>query len=215
MKRSIILFFLLAVVSIVSAQGPVRNKQQTRNQKTSEQKIVDQKKSDQKVLDQTNSDRKASDQKTSDQKASNLKAIDQKALVQKTAVLKDTIKKSKIAVEIQEKKIDSLVKVLDVFKPFKKDAHASYYADKFNGKRTTSGSRFDNDKYTAAHKKLPFGTKVRVTNEKNGKSVVVEITDRGPFVKSREIDLSKRAYMEITSNKGSGGMLVTIEVLSN
>jgi rare lipoprotein A len=56
---------------------------------------------------------------------------------------------------------------------------------------------------------------VKVTNEKNGKWVIVEITDRGPFVKSREIDLSKRAFMDITSHKGSGGMLVTIAVLDN
>lgn len=109
--------------------------------------------------------------------------------------------------------MDSLVGTLAVFKPYKKEAHASYYADKFNGRRTTSGVKFYNNKYTAAHKKLPFGTKVRVTNEKNGKWVIVEINDRGPFVKSREIDLSKRAYMDITSNKGSGGMIVTIEVM--
>ena len=134
---------------------------------------------------------------------------------QKTLVQKDSIKKSKLALEIEDKKMDSLVDVLSVFKAFKSDAHASYYADKFNGKKTASGRKFDNTKYTAAHKKLPFGTKVRVTNEKNGKWVIVEITDRGPFVKSREIDLSKRAYMEITSNKGSGGMLVTIEVMDN
>ncbi|MBG6186621.1 septal ring lytic transglycosylase RlpA family protein [Flavobacterium sp. CAN_S2] len=132
---------------------------------------------------------------------------------QRTLVQKDSIKKSKLVLETQDKKIDSLVNVLGIFKPFKKEAHASYYADKFNGRRTTSGRKFDNNKYTAAHKKLPFGTKVRVTNEKNGKWVIVEITDRGPFVKSREIDLSKRAFMDITSNKGSGGMLVTIEVM--
>ncbi|MFV8368948.1 septal ring lytic transglycosylase RlpA family protein [Flavobacterium sp. LB2R40] len=133
---------------------------------------------------------------------------------QKASFQRDSIKKSKMAPDIEEKRIDSLVNVLAVFKPFKKEAHASYYADKFNGRRTTSGRKFDNNKYTAAHKKLPFGTKVRVTNEKNGKSVVVEITDRGPFVKSREIDLSKRAFMDITSNKSSGGMQVTIEIMA-
>ncbi|OAB31373.1 rare lipoprotein A [Flavobacterium fryxellicola] len=141
-------------------------------------------------------------------------AYSQSSVRQKTLVQKDSIKKSKMGIQIEEKKLDSLVTVLGVFKPFKKAAHASYYADKFNGRRTTSGTKFDNNKYTAAHKKLPFGTKVRVTNEKNGKWVIVEITDRGPFVKSREIDLSKRAFMDITSNRGSGGMLVTIEVLS-
>ena len=97
------------------------------------------------------------------------------------------------------------------FRLFKKNAHASYYHDKFNGRRTASGKKFNNNNYTAAHKKLPFGTKVRVTNESNGKSVIVEITDRGPFSKSREIDLSRRAFMEITSNKNSGVTIVTIE----
>ena len=97
------------------------------------------------------------------------------------------------------------------FKLFKKNAHASYYHDKFNGRLTASGTKFNNNNYTAAHKKLPFGTKVRVTNESNGKSVIVEITDRGPFSKSREIDLSRRAFMEITSNKNLGVITVTIE----
>ncbi|WP_426090691.1 septal ring lytic transglycosylase RlpA family protein [Flavobacterium sp. DSR3-2] len=138
----------------------------------------------------------------------------QSTIRQKTLIQKDSIKNSKLVLESQDKKIDSLNNASSVFKPFKRAAHASYYADKFNGRKTTSGRKFDNNKYTAAHKKLPFGTKVRITNEKNGKWVIVEITDRGPFVKSREIDLSKRAYMDITSNKGSGGMLVTIEVMT-
>lgn len=95
----------------------------------------------------------------------------------------------------------------------KKNAHASYYHNRFNGKRTASGKRFSNSGYTAAHKKLPFGTKVKVTNEANGKWVVVEITDRGPFSKAREIDLSRRAFMDIVSNKNSGMAIVTIEVI--
>ncbi|MBF4493655.1 septal ring lytic transglycosylase RlpA family protein [Flavobacterium sp. JLP] len=98
-------------------------------------------------------------------------------------------------------------------KLYKKTAHASYYADRFNGKKTADGSRFNNSKYTAAHKKLPFGTKVKVTNEANGKFVIVKVTDRGPFVKTREIDLSKRAFMDITGNKGYGALKVTIETI--
>jgi rare lipoprotein A len=98
-------------------------------------------------------------------------------------------------------------------KPYKKNAHASYYADRFNGKKTASGARFNNSKYTAAHKKLPFGTRIKVTNEANGKFVIVKVTDRGPFVKTRELDLSKRAFMEITKNKGAGAMKVTIETI--
>ncbi|MEO8534884.1 MAG: septal ring lytic transglycosylase RlpA family protein [Flavobacterium sp.] len=100
-------------------------------------------------------------------------------------------------------------------KLYKKTAHASYYADRFNGRKTADGSRFNNSKYTAAHKKLPFGTRVKVTNEANGKFVIVKITDRGPFVKTREIDLSKRAFMDITKSKGAGAMKVTIEVIMN
>ncbi|WP_367273702.1 septal ring lytic transglycosylase RlpA family protein [Flavobacterium sp.] len=98
-------------------------------------------------------------------------------------------------------------------KVYKKNAHASYYHHKFNGRRTASGKRFDNNKYTAAHKKLPFGTLVKVTNEANGKSVIVEITDRGPFSKVRDIDLTKRAFMDIASNKNSGVVIVKIEVV--
>ena len=99
------------------------------------------------------------------------------------------------------------------FKLYKKKAHASYYHNKFNGKRTASGKRFDNNKYTAAHRKFPFGTKLRITNEVNGNCVIVEVNDRGPFTKGREIDLSRRAFMEIAHNKNSGYVDVTIEVV--
>lgn len=132
---------------------------------------------------------------------------------QKTAVQKDTVKKNKIFVEDLDAVSDSLLIETGKFKFYKKDAHASYYADRFHGQRTASGKRYDKNLYTAAHKKLPFGTKVKITNEANGKSVIVEVTDRGPFVRSREIDLSRRAYMQISSNKSSGNMLVTMEIL--
>ena len=95
----------------------------------------------------------------------------------------------------------------------KKNAHASYYHNKFNGRRTASGTKFNNEKYTAAHRKLAFGTKVKVTNEVNGKSVIVTITDRGPFTKGREIDLTRRAFMDIAANKNAGNLKVTIEIL--
>ena len=66
---------------------------------------------------------------------------------------------------------------------------------------------------TAAHKKFPFGTIIRVTNEANGKSVIVEVTDRGPFVKGREIDLSRKAFFTIASSSGAGYINVKMEVL--
>ncbi|WP_132055462.1 septal ring lytic transglycosylase RlpA family protein [Pseudocnuella soli] len=74
---------------------------------------------------------------------------------------------------------------------------ASYYHNKFNGRKTASGEIFRNRKRTAAHKTLPFGTKVTVTNMRNGRSVKVRINDRGPFVQGRVIDLSRRAARKI------------------
>ena len=74
---------------------------------------------------------------------------------------------------------------------------ASYYADKFNGRRTASGESFSNTALTAAHRSLPFGSKVRVTNPANGKSVVVRINDRGPFHGGRVIDLSRSAASQL------------------
>jgi len=130
-----------------------------------------------------------------------------------TKISQDTLKTDKLKMVPLN---DSVFSVEGLkLKVYKKSAHASYYHDRFNGKKTASGGRFNNNKYTAAHKKLPFGTKVKVTNEANGKFVIVEITDRGPFVKTREIDLSKRAFMDITKSKGAGAMTVTIETIQN
>ena len=106
---------------------------------------------------------------------------------------------------------DTVIAVNGKFRLYKKNAHASYYADKFNGRKTASGKKFSNKRYTAAHRKLPFGTILRVTNEANGECVLVEVNDRGPFVRGREIDLSKRAFMEIAKNKNSGSIIVKIE----
>lgn len=74
---------------------------------------------------------------------------------------------------------------------------ASYYADKFEGRRTANGEVFHQRKLTAAHKTLPFGTKVKVKNLTNGKTVKVRINDRGPFVAGRIIDLSRKAAKKI------------------
>ncbi|WP_379550925.1 septal ring lytic transglycosylase RlpA family protein [Qipengyuania sp. DGS5-3] len=74
---------------------------------------------------------------------------------------------------------------------------ASYYGRRFHGRLTANGERFNMNAMTAAHKTLPFGTKVRVTNPRNGKSVTVRINDRGPFIKGRTIDLSRGAAQRI------------------
>ena len=77
-------------------------------------------------------------------------------------------------------------------KTFEQEGIASYYADKFDGRTTASGEIFRQDSLTAAHKHLPFGTVVLVTNLKNQQQVMVKINDRGPFVEGRIIDLSKK-----------------------
>lgn len=134
----------------------------------------------------------------------------------KFSINKDTLKKTaKVEKVVEPVAIapDTVIVETGKFVLFKKNAHASYYHDKFNGKKTASGKRFDNSKLTAAHRKLPFGTKLRITNEANGKFVIVEIIDRGPFARGREIDLSKKAFMDITSNKRGGAVIVKIEEL--
>jgi rare lipoprotein A len=89
---------------------------------------------------------------------------------------------------------------------------ASWYGKDFHGKTTSSGERYDMFKYTAAHKTLPLGTKVKVTNLSNGKSVRVKINDRGPFVEGRIIDLSYVAALQIGIVK-TGTAKVKIRVL--
>jgi len=130
----------------------------------------------------------------------------------KIVTQKDTLKKNKTIVQPDVIFNDSVISVKGIYKLYKRDVHASYYANKFNGRKTSSGKKFDNTGYTAAHRKLPFGTKLRVTNEANGKFVLVEVTDRGPFSRGREIDLTKKAFQEIASNKNSGAIIVKIEI---
>lgn len=91
---------------------------------------------------------------------------------------------------------------------------ASYYADKFNGRQTASGEIFNNEDYTAAHRTLMFGTRLRVTNLSNGRSVEVRVNDRGPFTDTREIDLSRRAAVELDFVR-AGMAQVQIEILSD
>jgi rare lipoprotein A len=89
---------------------------------------------------------------------------------------------------------------------------ASWYGGKFHGRLTSSGEVFDTSKLTAAHRTLPFGTVVRVTNLDNGKAVIVTINDRGPFVEGRIIDLSMAAAEEIGSI-GLGVARVSLQIV--
>lgn len=92
------------------------------------------------------------------------------------------------------------------------EVRISWYGDKFHGKLTASGEKFDMNDFTAAHKKLPFGTEVKITNKRNGKSVIVTINDQGPFHGNRKFDLSKAAFHEIAAD-GRGVITATYEIL--
>ncbi len=94
----------------------------------------------------------------------------------------------------------------------KKGGKASWYGPGFHGRRTANGERFNQNDLTAAHRSLPFGTQVKVTNLRNGRSVVVRVNDRGPFSRGRIIDLSKAAA-RIIGVFQSGTAPVLLEVL--
>ena len=91
---------------------------------------------------------------------------------------------------------------------------ASYYAQKCHGRLTASGERLHKDSLTCAHRSYPFGTLLRVYNPANGKSVMVRVTDRGPFVRGRIIDLSWRAAKELDI-LSKGVAVVTVQKASN
>ncbi|HEY6192560.1 MAG TPA: septal ring lytic transglycosylase RlpA family protein [Bacteroidota bacterium] len=95
---------------------------------------------------------------------------------------------------------------------FSEEGMASYYAEEFNGRKTSNGEVYDMNRFTAAHRTLPFNTRVRVTNTHSGKAVIVRINDRGPFKDDRIIDLSLAAAKEIELI-GSGTAPVRLEVL--
>ncbi len=91
---------------------------------------------------------------------------------------------------------------------------ASYYSNSFNGRKTASGDKFSNDSLTAAHKKLPFGTIVKVTNLKNDSVVILKINDRMPQSNKRAIDVSLAAAKKLNFVR-EGLTTVTIEILVN
>lgn len=97
-------------------------------------------------------------------------------------------------------------------KGFSETGVASWYGKEFHGRKTASGERYNQNNMTAAHKTLPFGTRVRVKNRDNGKNVVVVINDRGPFAKGRIIDVSRAAAKKLDMI-GAGTAKVSIKVV--
>jgi rare lipoprotein A len=94
------------------------------------------------------------------------------------------------------------------------EGEASYYGNELAGNRTASGERFNPRALTAAHRTLPLGSKLRVTNQANGRSVIVRINDRGPFAKSRLIDVSYAAAQQINMIR-AGKARVRLELLAS
>lgn len=93
--------------------------------------------------------------------------------------------------------------------------NASWYGPRFHGRLTANGEIYDQMGYTAAHKSLPFGTLLRLTNQQNHKSIIVRINDRGPYIPGRKIDLSKKVAIELgTYKKGVVKLDVEMVVLS-
>ena len=127
-------------------------------------------------------------------------------------VLRISMKENSLKTSLNEEATDAeIVEAVEEAKN-KMTGMVSWYADKFHGKRTSSGELYNNKEMTAAHRTLPFGSKVKVTNVQNGKSVIVKINDRGPHTQSRVMDLSKAAFAEIGSIN-AGTMKIEMEVV--
>ena len=92
------------------------------------------------------------------------------------------------------------------------DGKASYYSNGLHGRRMSNGERYDRNAFTCAHRTLPFGTRLKITNPRNGKSVIVRVTDRGPFVRGRVVDLSYAAAREL-GTLASGVAYVKVELV--
>ncbi len=102
---------------------------------------------------------------------------------------------------------------VDTKELYRQEGYASYYHKKFHGRKTTSGERFSNKELTAAHRTLPFGTLVKVTNIQTGKWVILKINDRGPRSRKRVIDVSYRAARHLGMLNGKGIVRVSVEEL--
>ncbi|MBP6241630.1 MAG: septal ring lytic transglycosylase RlpA family protein [Hydromonas sp.] len=133
------------------------------------------------------------------------------AKASKAKVVHTTVKVSKTSVSGQVKKVS--YSPVSAKAKFASSGVASYYGPGFHGRRTANGETFNMHAMTAAHRTLPFGTLIKVTNLSNGKSTIVRVNDRGPYVGNRVIDLSVAAAKEIGSTH-SGTARVNLEVIN-
>jgi len=141
------------------------------------------------------------------QNADNAEASKKAEQIAEAEKVADTVREKAHRSEKKEGKQDLVedevhVKITHDGEPvIEQTGEASRYSKRFQGKKTAAGEKFDQKKLTAAHPALPFGTKAKVTNLENGKSVDVRINDRGPYVKGRDIDLSPSAAKELDITK--------------
>lgn len=112
------------------------------------------------------------------------------------------------AIELNIEKQEPIIKIEE-----RAPMRASWYGPKFHGKLAANGEIYDQMALTAAHKTLPFGTMLKLTNPSNGKSVLVRINDRGPYIEGRHIDLSKAAAIAVGSLE-KGVITVNVEQVS-
>jgi rare lipoprotein A len=141
-----------------------------------------------------------------------ISASAQQAEIQKDTLKNDSLKIDSLALDSLQ--ADSLLMDSLFSKNVRKiKGKATYYASKFHGRRTTSGEIYSNNKMTAAHLRLPFGTMVKVTNIANGRTVVVKVNDRGPHSKVFMIDLSQAAAKKLGFySKGVANVEITYKI---
>lgn len=135
----------------------------------------------------------------------------QTKFIDTTKIYHDSLKLKDSLSKIYEIDFESKEVVNDV-KEYKK-AHFSYYGGKFHGRKTASGRIFNKNELTCAHKTLPFGTKVEVINPKTNTSIIVTVTDRGPYVKGRSFDLSEGAFKKVMSGSSAGIATLNYRIL--
>jgi rare lipoprotein A len=141
-----------------------------------------------------------------------ISASAQQADIPKDTLVKDTLNRDSLTLD--SLKADSLL-IDSLFSKGVRTVRgkATYYASKFHGRRTSSGEIFSNNKMTAAHLRLPFGTMVKVTNIANGRTVVVKVNDRGPHSKVFIIDLSQAAAKKLGFfTKGVANVEITYKI---
>ncbi|MDE3953871.1 septal ring lytic transglycosylase RlpA family protein [Glaesserella parasuis] len=204
----IVTLLLAAMIMFTPLETMATN---TKKQTTKTQLIV-KKKSTKKVVSKKKVKKKAVSSNTKSTKTTVPSDNQTKKLYGVKGADLERVKISNNQKSYQEKGTTHTVMGKEASRQYSEVGTASYYADKFHGRRTASGEIFDKNGYTAAHKTLALGSYALITNLRNGKKVIVRINDRGPFSKTRIIDLSKGAA-KVIGMVGAGTAKVRVEAM--